>query len=276
MANPEPLSPPAIDQAQPLHILLVEDSLTNQKLIAKQIEGLGHLVTVVGDGESAVEAAGQSDYNIILMDCELPGIDGFEAAIAIRQQKRSIPTHPTVIIALTGSDLPEAQEQAALAGMNEYLTKPIRREMLAEVLSKWGALTRSMPQPTQPQAASANEQRPKPTHKLSLDLNWEHLHRLSDHNLEFESELLQIFVQDSTEQLGRLQQAIDRQDFKQLEESAHHLQGASGNMGAELMRQAAAQLEQQAQQRQLSSSILLLAQIEISLRQIQSYIKQDE
>lgn len=278
MTNLELLLAHEIRPVQPLHILLVEDSPTNQKLLVKQIESLGHAVTAVADGESGVEAARQIHYDIILMDCQLPGISGFEATIAIRQQEQATqPICPTVVIALTGSHLPEDQERSVSAGMNEYLLKPIRKETLAAVLTRWEAVIR----PTIPSEFSQfghSDCLEAGNHPdcLSSYLNLNYLHRLSDNNLEFESELLQIFVQDSSERLGFLRQAIDQQDIRQIEQIAHHIKGASANVGAILMCQAAAQLEQQACQKQVSSPAALLAQIEISLRQIQAYIKQDK
>ncbi len=282
MTNSELLLAREIRPVQPLQILLVEDSPTSQKLLVKQIEGLGHAVIAVADGETGVEAARQMHYDIILMDCQLPGMSGFEATIAIRQQEQATrPICPAVIIALTGSPLPEDQEQATAAGMNEYLLKPVRKEALAAVLTRWRAVIQSTTQPEQSQSDQTEHLDRSDSSRdcsdyLSSYLDLKYLHRLSDNNLEFEAELLQIFVQDSSERLQRLQQAIDQQDIRQIEQTAHHLKGASANVGASLMYRAAAQLEQQAYQKQLSSPAALLAQIEISLRQIQAYIEQDK
>ncbi|WP_088890547.1 response regulator [Leptolyngbya ohadii] len=278
----------------PKFILLVEDNLTNQKIICKQLATLGYQVETVGDGESAVEAVKRQQYDVILMDCQLPGIDGFEATLAIRQQEQMLHSdfaqsftqsiHPSAtIIAMTASDLPEDQERAIAAGMNDYIQKPIQRERLEVVLARWIQKAEAI------ETVQSSVFSPIPQSGLSLEslplaayLDLHYLHQLSDNCAEFELELLQIFLQDSREHLFILRQAIAQKNNSVAEQAAHHLHGASANIGAKLIRWAAAALEQQAHQQKLQSADLsaaqsaesLLATIEASLRHIQGYVAQ--
>jgi HPt (histidine-containing phosphotransfer) domain-containing protein len=107
---------------------------------------------------------------------------------------------------------------------------------------------------------------------LRQQINWEHLHQLSDDNTEFEWELLQIFVSDSHDCLKNLEQAIATQDYWQTEQSAHHLKGASANVGANRMQNAAAQLEQHARSKQFQDSDRLINALKLSLQLLQRLI----
>jgi HPt (histidine-containing phosphotransfer) domain-containing protein len=110
---------------------------------------------------------------------------------------------------------------------------------------------------------------------LRQQINWEHLHQLSDDNTEFEWELLQIFVDDSYDCLKSLEQAIATQDYWQTEQSAHHLKGASANVGANRMQNAAAQLEQHARSKQFQDSDRLIDALKLSLQLLQRLITLD-
>lgn len=103
---------------------------------------------------------------------------------------------------------------------------------------------------------------------LRQQINWEHLHRLSDDSAEFEWELLQVFAEDSCAYLAHLKQAIAQRDFWQIERDAHHIKGASANVGATSIQEAAAAIEQQARAQQLGDSDRWLARLETALEQL--------
>ncbi|MGH7858130.1 MAG: response regulator, partial [Candidatus Binatia bacterium] len=114
-------------------VLLAEDNPVNQKVARLMLERLGYEVTIVADGLAAVEAVSAGDYDAVLMDCQMPRMDGLEAARAIRQGA----TERIPIVALTASAYPEDRERCRDAGMDDYLAKPVKQAELESVLRRW-------------------------------------------------------------------------------------------------------------------------------------------
>jgi len=125
---------------EPLHghgqrILVVEDDLINQRVAARMLEKLGYAVDVAANGREALHAHQRDRYAAILMDCEMPIMDGFEATAAIRE--RSPAGEPTPIIAMTAHAMDGDRERVLAAGMDDYLSKPVSRDDLARMLQRW-------------------------------------------------------------------------------------------------------------------------------------------
>jgi signal transduction histidine kinase len=116
-------------------ILLVEDNAINRRVGQKMLEKLGCRVCCVGNGVEAIDAVGSGRYDLVLMDCQMPKMDGFEATLAIRT--REDPQQRIPIIALTASAMESDRARCLRAGMDDFMSKPIKREDLAEVLDKW-------------------------------------------------------------------------------------------------------------------------------------------
>jgi PAS domain S-box-containing protein len=116
-------------------ILVVEDNRTNQKVAQKMLEGLGYTADLQVNGQLGVDAHAAAPYDLILMDCQMPVMDGYEASRAIRALKGEARNVP--IIALTANALEGDRERCLAAGMNDYLTKPLKRERLRTTLEQW-------------------------------------------------------------------------------------------------------------------------------------------
>lgn len=131
--------PPVREPDRPLHVLVAEDNAVNQKVARLMLERAGCRVDVVDDGAAAVEALEQTPFDLVLMDCQMPNVDGFEATRRIR----ALPGAParTVIVALTANALAGDRERCLSAGMDDYLSKPVRRDALDEVLRRWAGVT---------------------------------------------------------------------------------------------------------------------------------------
>jgi len=121
-------------------VLIVEDDRVNQHVIRLMIENLGLHATVVDNGESAVELAARKLWDVVLMDCQMPGMDGYEATRAIRTRLNG---HPLPIIALTANAMAEDRAACTAAGMDDFLAKPVRREELHACLKKWLGASRA-------------------------------------------------------------------------------------------------------------------------------------
>jgi two-component system, sensor histidine kinase and response regulator len=120
-----------------LHVLVAEDNYFNQKVIARTLESFGCTCDVVGDGKAAITAAGSGRYDLILMDCQMPELDGFAATAAIR--RLAAPAGAVPIIALTANALAGDRERCLAAGMDDYLSKPLARDDLGRVLERTAA-----------------------------------------------------------------------------------------------------------------------------------------
>lgn len=135
--------PPLVrEQLNARGVLAAEDHPLNQKLIAAQMQKMGVDLTLVGNGAEALEAVKTRFYGMILMDCQMPVMDGFNATRAIRAWERGgaqpeARLNPAYIVAVTAGALPGDREACLDAGMNDYLTKPAQAEDLARVFSAW-------------------------------------------------------------------------------------------------------------------------------------------
>jgi CheY-like chemotaxis protein len=112
-------------------VLIVEDNVTNAKVLLKMLEGMQAEVVVAQDGRKALEELERRTFDLILMDCQMPIMDGLEATRKIRQREENLSRH-TPIIALTADSRPEDRDRCIEAGMDEYMTKPLSRQILIE------------------------------------------------------------------------------------------------------------------------------------------------
>jgi PAS domain S-box-containing protein len=131
-APPAPVAP--LLQASSMRILLAEDNLVNQKVALRMLEKLGCKADVAANGEEAVQAVSKASYDIVLMDIQMPVMDGLEAARRIRSMPESLERQQPYIVAMTADAMPGDRERCIDAGMDDYLSKPVRMEALASVL----------------------------------------------------------------------------------------------------------------------------------------------
>jgi hypothetical protein len=212
-----------------LRILLAEDNLVNQKVALKQLQSLGYSTDVAGNGEEALQMLDKIPYDLILMDCQMPVLDGFETTKEIhrRQESSFVSGRRPVVIAMTANAMKEDQQMCLDAGMDDYLSKPVIKEKLAAALERWGSLISKAKTTEVLQQTNISPVDPQ--------IDWKRLHQLSENNSEFELELLQMFVEDIQPRLEILKIAIADNNYEQIAIQIHQIKGASANIGATTM-----------------------------------------
>jgi len=215
-----------------LHILLAEDNAVNQKLATVILEKMGHTVTVAPNGKEALDAIENETFDLILMDVQMPEMDGFEATAAIREREKKTGEH-IPIIAMTAHAMKGDKERCLQAGMDGYVAKPIRPRDLSEAIESFN-------QTREPPVAQAPPDQPHVEEGV-LD-EAEALARL-DGDRELLREIAGIFLQERPQLMAEIRDALSRGDAQALAQAAHALKGSVGNFAAHRAFQAALDLE---------------------------------
>jgi CheY-like chemotaxis protein len=224
---------------RPARILVAEDNPTNRDVALAQLEKLGYTADAVSDGAEAIEALQQRGYGLVLMDCEMPVMDGFEATRRIRESiQPGIP-----IIAVTADAMSGDRDRCLSKGMNDYLSKPVDLGRLADVLSKWlpGSGAGNVAQtPGQPQGEPAGA-------VFNVEAMLQRL--MGDRQLA--STILKGFLQNVPSQLNHLRARLEESDAPGARSQAHALKGAAATVAAERLCGAALAMERAAAAGQL-------------------------
>ncbi|HCF28209.1 MAG TPA: hypothetical protein DEV81_13635 [Cyanobacteria bacterium UBA11049] len=274
----------AIATDKKLKILVAEDNLVNQQVIFNQLQILGHQADCAANGAQALEMLSKHQYDLVLMDCQMPVIDGYSATQELRRSEGS--EHHTVVIALTANAMPADREQCLSAGMDDYISKPVSLDALQAVLQRWGgAKERVGGQNRAGEAEKAGEaggenqiQSPKSKiDSLSTDsetpVNLRRLNEVMRGNQARQRRLLEIFIQNAKTELEDIKNAIAANDCLTLAQKAHRLKGSSANVGVSYIATIAAELELSAQQQNLSLAISLPSAIEIHLNKVITFVQ---
>jgi signal transduction histidine kinase/DNA-binding response OmpR family regulator len=223
-----------------LQILVAEDNKINQKVALNQLKSLGYTADLACDGEEVLVKIADRHYDAILMDCHMPRLDGYATTKEIRLREGE--TRHTVIIALTASAMKEDLELAMAAGMDDFLSKPVRKEELATKIVQW-----TQKSPLNPPELIDDPQRSNAkvtSDRVEPPVDLAYLHQLSEGDTEFERTILQIFVENTQEQLQIVHTALADRDLTTLQYRIHEIKGASANVGAVAIEQLAARLEE--------------------------------
>jgi CheY-like chemotaxis protein len=137
---------PAQDAGVAGHVLVAEDNAVNQLVLQAMLHNLGCSVDLVADGAAAIEAAGARRYDLVFMDCHMPGTDGYAATRGIRARERVAGAASVPIVALTAAALAADRDQCFAAGMDDFLSKPVSMPLLGAMLRRWVGKA-SAPQP---------------------------------------------------------------------------------------------------------------------------------
>lgn len=205
-------------------MLLAEDNPVNQEIAAGLLETLDCAVTLVENGREAVEAVADQAFDLVLMDCQMPIMDGLDATRAIREAAADDERLP--IVALTANDFDNVRSECLAAGMNDLLGKPFTRQELMSLLQRWRPVIISEPatEPTPVVEARTSTLDLKPIEALrSLD---------PDGGRRFLQRAITKFVDYSDELVTRLASAIAANDVSEVSRIAHSMKSSSANLGA--------------------------------------------
>jgi len=230
-------------------ILVAEDNLINQKLTVRMLEKLGYQSDVVEDGQEALAALARRSYAMVLMDCQMPLVDGFEATRLIRQREAAVQEsaaayspepHHIAIVALTANAMKGDRERCFASGMDDYLTKPLRKEDLKGVLDRWISLS------VHPLAhADGREHSKDGTEGEPLPVVFDVAATLRNigGDTALLEELVELFLQRYEVMLEAIRAALANKDQVAVEQAAHELKGTASNLCASEVVLSAGQLE---------------------------------
>jgi len=253
-----------------LKILLAEDHPINQQVLLNQLSLLGCSADLAENGEEVLKRVGDRPYDLVFMDCQMPRLDGYAATRELRRREGNGDRH-TVVIALTAHAMPADREKCLVAGMDDYISKPIAQEELEQKLKTWAGRIRggSPPPPdSEPRTPDAEPESADP-------LDWERLESISRGRREFQQKLLTAFVGNAREDLGRLREAMEAEDFESLAAIAHRLKGASGNVGVWVLPPLALDLEQKARAKKADGCRGAIAFIQEQLDRAETFIRRE-
>ncbi len=262
-------------------VLLAEDNPVNQKVAVKMIENLGYRVDVAANGTDALAAVSRTPYAAILMDIQMPDMDGYEAAREIRRREKrasrrrvmqgySAHVRRTPIIAMTANALRGDREKALEADMDDYLAKPVRPAALNTVLERWVPPNLGLPEgdspgsDAPPDGGNGHTFPGEPIDPAVV----ESLRELGGDDVL--GELVEMFLGDTAPRLAALGKAVEAGDASTVEQVAHTLKGSSGNMGARLMSELAASLQNIGASGDLSDAAGRVGQLEAEFARVRA------
>lgn len=217
-----------------VRILVVEDNSTNQEVALAQLRKLGYCADAVSNGREAIVALEETPYDLVLMDCEMPEMDGYQTSMHIRESGAIVP-----VIAVTAHAMLGDREKCIRAGMNDFLSKPVDLRHLAEVLARWC----SLPAATNPNCYQ-QEKAASPMGRAVF--NPEALLSRLMGDREIASAVILGFLQDFPTQLSSLQSKLDQVDAAGARIQAHTLKGAATTVSAESLGAIAYEMERSA------------------------------
>ncbi len=267
----QPISPTLItrhtlaEQSPRPRILVAEDNVVNQKLAVRMLDRLGYQPDVVSNGQDAVTAFERESYAAIVMDCQMPTMDGYEATRLIRAQEERPDASRTrahiPIIALTANALPGDRERCKAAGMDDYLTKPVKTDDLGLILQRWA-----------PAKAAADVAPPAPAREISktdarvFDAGAMLANIGGD--AELFDQLIRLFLDRHSVMMKEIESAIGQGDAVALERAAHSLKGTAGNLCAPDVVLLASQLEASGRLGTLTEAPGLLVRLDRTVQEL--------
>jgi signal transduction histidine kinase/CheY-like chemotaxis protein/HPt (histidine-containing phosphotransfer) domain-containing protein len=238
---PEASIPAIAPSAQSLGVLLAEDNLVNQKVVVRILEKAGHRVAVANNGKEALAELERNDYDVVLMDVQMPEMGGLEATAILRGREQTTNRH-VPIVAMTAHAMKGDRERCLEAGMDDYLAKPVRAADLVRIVERLAKKSASRSK------APTSVDTPLPAYDESIALE-----RLGG-DRELLAEVTALFMEDAPRHLDEIRSAMENADAERLRRAAHTLKGSIGYFGEPLGLAAAQELENMGKTRVLTGA----------------------
>lgn len=256
-------------------VLIAEDNLVNQKVIHGLLAKFQLNIDLANNGQLALDMYAKHTYDLIFMDCQMPVLDGFQTTQLIRERETSkdMASH-LPIIALTAHATTEARAECTAAGMDDFLSKPIRPDKLAKVLERW------LENENQTAPKSADKKDLKSNNKNELQKQHSHWDKSaalqSIHNdEELLHEIIEVFIECMPDQLAQLRTAIDNTDYNQIADEAHGIKGMVSSFYAEPATTLASSLEQNARLNKGDELPQLMTELTAALTDLMPALQQE-
>ncbi|MEX0714682.1 MAG: response regulator [Pirellulales bacterium] len=269
LAGEESPPPEPVGEPEPLRVLVAEDAPASQKLIERLLAGRGHSVVLAADGRQAVEAFQRQPFDLVLLDLEMPVLDGWQAADEIRRLQRPGEPRPA-LVALTGHRIDDVAERASPAGIDAVIGKPFDIEQFCKLVESLGFSHRKQVQAARiPGAGSTVAAEAGGT--AIVDYRGA-LARLGG-STELFDDMARFFFEDSPGLFADIRRAIEAEDGKLLQRAAHSLKGLASNFGARCVVEAALELERIGAQGGLDQAPPLCKTLEDQLERLEEELK---
>ncbi|HYC92552.1 MAG TPA: response regulator [Thermoanaerobaculia bacterium] len=253
----EPEEPKTPARAQ---VLLVEDNSVNQLVAIGQLQRLGHGCVVAASGRECLDAIGRQPFDIVLMDIQMPDMDGYEATRRIRQMDGPVSKIP--IVAITAHALAGEREKCIASGMNDYLAKPVSLEQIGAVIRLWASKESAKAAPDAPDMMERDDQYVLDRQRVSSFL------AIGRTQSGFLEGLVKTFRQDVPSRIDALRAAVSTGDVHDLANAAHAMKSSSGSVGAKRMHSMAASLEHAARAGRMDGAEAAIEQIAAEFQRV--------
>lgn len=265
-----------------IRILLVDDFEVNQKIVRQHLHKVGYTVDLAANGQQAVEAFMQNRYDLILMDIDMPVMNGYEAADSIRKIEKNLPHAETAgnaaaksipIIAMSGNAVADEDARSSLPGMDDSLCKPFQRAELLQIVEKWITVTQPPVHCKEITDACSPLGEPLRAPQAPLDIAQALKEFMGEKNVL--ADVLESFVANARECIQTAREALFAGDYKRIQSLAHKLGGGAANLTAQKLADVAFALENAVQHEASNEIRPLLQKFEQEFCQFEAYLQQN-
>ncbi len=261
-------------ELRPLRILLAEDGRANQKLAVALLSAWGHSVAIAENGRTAVEAWEAEPFDLILMDVQMPEMDGLAATRAIRAREANSSRH-TLIIAMTARAMTGDREMCLAAGMDGYVSKPVRKRQLYAAIAPFFTERDTEPMEPVSREAALPESMPQTDDELQVPvIDWKVALRTVGGDQGLLGDVVDASLEELPDLLQQLQQYATNGNAAEAARVAHTIKGTGRTFGAAQLMQASRVLEESAGEGDLQHSARLLAEVESAVRSLITVLRQ--